>query len=274
MLEWCDGLPGFKSSHAMDSLFVAQGYLGELGEIDRDALFWLALDVTYWYWVDDRTDESLLNPRSDVDWETLFVDLGGGFANGRVPESDFVCRLGRGLAMRGACKADMDWWLQSTRSTLAAFRFGEEISRGQRMPSFAEYLEVGSWSSTVRNILAAASVIFEMRWASRRTDPLLMDLERYLGLVARLENDVYGFEKERREGCFANAVLLLERVMSTNAAAAFVDEQRQAYEMLLVRRLKELKLDDPVARFITNVLAAHRAWYSLRPRRYVADQPR
>ncbi len=268
MLSWTGELPGFKESHAVDSLFVAQRYMGERATSDREALLWLALDVTFWYWVDDQTDESLHLPVGKVDWRALFSDIEGGLRSSSTPESLYLSRLGQSLLEFGGDQAGYEWWLQSAASTLAAFRAGEHISRTKTMPTFVEYLEVGSWSSTVRNILATASVLYRMDWVARRAGPNMSDLERYLGLVARLENDAYGFEKERKEGCFANAVLLMEQFMPTATARAFVEAQKQAYEALLLKGLQALPAEDSFVRFVNAVLEAHRAWYQMRPARY------
>ena len=270
MVGWLGDLPGFKRSHASDSLFVAEGYLGARANTDKDQLFLLALDVTYWYWIDDRTDESLDKPTSGVDWERLFaaIDHAGAIVHPVTPEADFLSRLSAELAAVAPSPVDHAWWLTSAERTLRAFHQGERISRGRLTPILAEYLETGSWSSTIRNILSTASILYRMDWANRRRDTRLMDLERYLALIARLENDAYGFEKERREGCFANAVLLMERHLPTQAAKKFIDEQREAYEALLGQGLASLAPDDPFAVLANGFLEAHRKWYGHRPERY------
>lgn len=266
MLDWTKDYPGFEPDHAVDSLFVAERYMGADAYTDKEALFWLAIDVTYWYWVDDRTDQSLHQDVGNVNWISLFQDLQEGVERGSTPEAEYVVRLARALRARSETEADYAWWFKTMLATLAAFRSGEQISRARSMPALVEYLEVGSWSSTVRNILATASILFRMKWASRRADSTLADMERYLGLIARLENDAYGFEKERREGCFANAVLLMEQFTPT--AKDFIDRQRIAYEELLLSRVEMLPPDDSFRRFTGNVLSSHRAWYQMRPERY------
>jgi hypothetical protein len=268
VVDWMDGIPDFKRGHASDSLFVAEGYLGDRKASDKDELFLLTLDVTFWYWIDDRTDESLHEQRSRVDWAALFASIDAGLAQPSTPEAVYLARMAAEIERRSPTRMDFDWWLTSATNTLRAFHAGEQISRTRHAPDFVDYLETGSWSSTVRNILATMSILYRMNWVNRRQNPDLADLERYLGLVARLENDAYGFEKERREGCLANAVLLVESYMTTARAAEFVVAQKAAYESLLGRGLARLSPADPFVQFTSAVLEAHRQWYHRRPPRY------
>jgi hypothetical protein len=269
LLDWADTecVPDFRRDHARDGLFVAERYLDNKMTEDKEKLFLLALDVTFWFWMDDRVDENLLRS-SIVDWDLLFRSLQGSAPVNATPEGKFLSRLGAELATRAESRIDHDWWLLSAAESLEGFREEEVAARGGPLPSLVEYLENGARSMPMSNILATASSLYSMNVATRRRDSNFAKLERCLCLFTRLENDLHGFEKERRERSPTNAVLLMEQFMPVERAMEFVLKQKHGYGMLLHSLLAAMTPGDQFVRFVRSTVAAHEEWYGQMPDRY------
>jgi hypothetical protein len=271
LLEWAEveSVPHFKRNHARDGLFSAERYLDSHTKEDKDRLFLLSLDVTFWFWMDDRVDEHLRAGSSLVDWDRLLATVMEDTAAGSTTaEGRFLGRLGMKLAECAKSKEDYDWWKVSAAESLKGFRREESAARGQPLPSLVEYLESGAWSMPLANITATASLLYDMNVARRRHDPQFASIERYLCLFARLENDLHSFEKERREKSPTNSVLLMEQVMPLGVARDFVLTQKQGYRSLLDHGLETLPPEDKFVRFVKALLLAHEQWYGQRPERY------
>lgn len=271
LLRWAEAqaLPDFKIGHARDGLFVAERYIrGVQDSEDADKLFLMALDVTFWFWMDDRCDEHLSH-ESAVYWEELLSSL----KNDRLwtrptPEARFLDWLGSQMSARALSKIDYNWWGESLSYSLLGFRKEETIGRGAPLPTLIEYLENGAWSMPMSNIIATASILYDMKVAERRKDPFFVNLERYLCTFTRLENDLHGFEKERKEGSPTNSVLLMEQWMPTHQAKDFVLEQKKGFGTLLQKSLESLDPSDRFVQFARATLSAHEEWYGDLPDRY------
>jgi hypothetical protein len=164
--------------------------------------------------------------------------------------------------------------LASAAESLRGFREEETTARGASLPSLVEYLETGGWSMPMPNVIATASCLYHLDVVNRRRDYRVVDLERYLSAYTRLENDLEGIEKERREQSPSNAVLLMERYMSNEQAKEFVLRQKQGYVMLVNQGLHALGPEDPLGRFMRATMTAHEKWYGHTPDRYDAAQRR
>jgi hypothetical protein len=270
ILEWAEAesMPHFKENHARDGLFSAERYLDEKTKADKEKLFFLALDVTFWFWMDDRVDEHLTMEHGVVDWDRVLGYLQGDASADATAEGRFLGYLSAGLARHVESKMDHDWWLASAAASIRGFREEEAIARGRPLPSLVEYLENGAWSMPLANIVATASILYHMNVANRRREPHFARIERNLCLFARLENDLHGFEKERRERSPTNSVLLMEQFMPIDRAKSFILRQKQGYRSLLQQDLSTLALEDPFVEFVTAMLTAHDQWYGQRPERY------
>jgi hypothetical protein len=120
----------------------------------------------------------------------------------------------------------------------------------------------------VPNLIATVSLLYGLDMARRReAEREVAALERSLSLVARLENDLLGVEKERKEQGVANAVLLMERYAPPAQAREFIEREKRAYERRLEEVLQVLGPRDPLVRLARAMLASHRRYYQARPER-------
>lgn len=270
ILAWSEarGIPALREDHATDGLFCADGYLDTIAKEDRDRLFLMALDVTFWFWIDDRIDQNLTKPESLVKWDLLFESLNGRAAPDATEESTFLHQLGAELLPRAKARVDYDWWISSAIHSLRGFREEELIARGDPPPTLVEYLETGAWSMPMPNVVATGSLLCHLDIADRRRDLTIASMDRYLSAYSRLENDLAGVEKERLEKSPSNAVLLMERYMPNVKAREFVLELKKGYAALVHRCLITLPADDPLGRFIRATMEIHSQWYGAIPDRY------
>lgn len=268
VLEWCKGIPEFEPLLATGGAYLAISYLRNQAELDEGRLLPLALAVSFWTWLDDRSDRHIDAPV--VVWEDMIA-----VAQGRLepvapctPEVEFLFKLSRMLKQQARTSADYHWWQATAVSVLKAFIREEEVSRSGQPLSYAEYLAVGAQSITVDNLAAASSLVGGLGLAGRILQPGLEQGIRYLCTVARLENDLVSYEKDRRERCLANATLVMERFMPLQQAVVFVTAERRAYEELLKGVFTRLEPEDPFIQLARNMLDGHAQFYELCRARY------
>ncbi len=270
LTTWGKDVPHFKVSHAIDGLFITQGYLEEKAHTDHDQLFALALTLTFWFWLDDRSDDNLKTDRP-LDWPALLLSLGSMTHEvpWAAPESLEVSVLNKLAShMRGMTesKKDYEWWLASLGYTVRNLLIEERISRAHSKVSYADYLEIGLWTSAVPNLMATTSLLYKHDIATRREGHEVAQIERMLSIVARLENDTFGVEKERGEGT-TNALLILEAITTQEKARAFVEDDKRSYERRLREAMRSLGPSDPIVKLASAMLASHRKYYEARPTR-------
>jgi hypothetical protein len=257
--EWTAWVPDFEPSYAHIGLFTARHYLGRAAQ-DEERLFWLALVIVYWLWVDDRSDGRL--SEQTTDWAHLVRVLEGGSAipSAPVPELDFLLRVERGLGPLAQSSADVEAWRLSAARVLDALRREEEASRQRRLVAYAEYLEVGGRSIAVGNMAAAAALLLGLPLARLRADFRVHEVERHFCAAARLENDLFSEQRDRREGGTANALLILEAWMG-GSGRGFITSELGAYRRLLEEALAALGLEHAFGRLIRRAVAGHAAVY-------------
>jgi hypothetical protein len=259
LAAWGRSLPEFSSSHAVLGAFFGSRYLGE--QVDEERAFLLGLLFSFWFWLDDRSDGHLEVPV--VGWEALLavVREKPGQDSRNTPEGDFWCSLSQRMRLQASDPADYLWWRATAASSISAFAQEEWISISGQKPGYGEYLAVATASTTVENLVAGASLLGGLGLGARHREPLVAQALHYLCTVARLENDLHGHVRERKEGSLANAVLLLEHLMPLEQAAAFITAQLQDYKMLLGGALAELGAEDPFTVLAHNILACHASFY-------------
>lgn len=263
ILDWSRHLPEFTSSHAVLGAHFAPRYLGERLAEDEERLFLLGLTFSFWFWLDDRSDLHLDAPV--VDWQALIAvaQEWPAAAAARTPELYFLGELGRRLEQQAQTPIDHAWWRATMASVLESFAREEQLSRSAQPLSYAEYLVVGAASSTVENLLASASLLGGLGLASRHAEPDVARALRYLCTLTRLENDLHSYEKERQEGCLANAVHIMERFMPVRQALQFIAAEQQAYNELLEGVLEGLEPEDPLVWLVRNARASHTGYYAI-----------
>src|SRR5262249_48904475 len=147
---------------------------------------------------------------------SILTAIAGGAAD--TPESQGFVALRRAILSRvGAEAPALHLWLETAARTVEAWQRGDMLSRGECDMSYSEYVENGGHSPAVPHITATAALLHGFDVASRLEDAVVARLVRNLSIAARLHNDLVSVEKERAEGCRANAVVLLERFRPLDA---------------------------------------------------------
>ncbi|MEZ4294979.1 MAG: terpene synthase family protein [Polyangiaceae bacterium] len=276
MMSWGADLADFEEHHAADGLYIARSAM--LDPSKTDDLYLAALNTSFTFWIDDRSDKSLSQTSSPVDWDSLLSVTSGrespesASAAGGSSEMRFLCNLAEQMRSRtGGRSADYIFWRSSVDTVLRGMRFEEQTSRGSAPPSYSEYVEAGAASIAIWTVLAGLYIVNDLSRSARFGDPWLEKMERCLGMSQRLMNDLFSAEKERREagsGCVCNSVLLLEGVMDPQQARRFVDEQVKGYDRLIRQCLTALGPEDPYARMVIPMLTCIDEWYGKAPVRY------
>lgn len=276
ILEWGRPVLGFKRSHAVDGLTCVQGYVDGLDDMrgqfvpgmgapDRHGFFLFALDLAWSFWLDDCFDAHIASGGALVDVEAL---IKAGEGEPTTPEGNGYDLLRKELTKRSPSDAERRLWLDSGAHLFRAWRAEELLSSKELPMSYSEYIENGVGSSVVPQILATVSVIYKLDMPSRVGDRHFDRLVRNLSIISRLQNDYYSAEKERREGCRANAVLLLEAFMPPEKASAFVVEERAGYERMLQEDMDAMGADDAFCRLAKVMIASQERLYCTPRERY------
>jgi hypothetical protein len=268
MMEWAKPIPRFRPEHASLALFCSTVYLQGVCEADADQRMLFALNSAYWWWLDDLIDENIESSSYRVPWEALVHATRRGLPPGEGSfEVEYLRRLSDEFRRRASSDDEHRWWLASSLGTLGGFRESDENSRARRIITYAEHLEGGFWSTSIVQVMATASLLFGLGFGARTLlEPTL--IERLQATIGRLENDLHSVERGRREGCLANAVLIMEEVLPAAEARTFVAAQIDGYGRRLATALKPLGDDHPVRRLSNSLLAAHRRYYGEKPARY------
>lgn len=276
LLAWGEPIPGFKPAHAVDGLTVVQGYLQGvddprggriegLGMRDEDSLFLVALDLTWTFWQDDCFDGALLSSSEPVD---LAAALRALTEPPSTPAGIGLFHLRKRFAEAARSPDDYQLFLDTAAAVLRAWHVEERWARESTTPSYTAYMENGIDSTTIPHVLAAISLVYGLDMPARLSNPPFQGLIRHLALSSRLQNDLLGIERDRREGSPANAVLITERFMTAQLAHGFVADQRLAHERLLAQHSRELGVDDPFARLALAMLASQEQFYLTPRERY------
>ena len=201
MLEWWKGVPQFKHRHAVDSVYLARGYLEWQGTPDEEAAFWLAISHCVWWWLDERGEHPTAEA-GPLDWSALVAEAEGA-APGRAEvlpatpataamaatnDAQVLRRVIEGMAGQARAEVDFTWWRTTISKTIQAFQKTEALVQSET--SFVEYLDLALWNSSIRNLLASTSLLCDLELATRRSEPRVLALESALCLDARLENDL------------------------------------------------------------------------------------
>ena len=276
LLAWGAPVPGFKPAHASDGLAVVQGYLygvrdtnggwvAGLGVPDEDQLYLVALDLTWTFWQDDCFDSTLRSSSEPVD---LAAALRALTEEPTTAPGVGLYHLRKSFHRAGGSTRDYQLFLDTAAAVLRAWQLEERWARDGATPAYTSYMENGVDSTTVPHVLAAISLVYGLDMPARLTNPAFQGLVRHLALGSRLQNDLLGIERDRREGSTANAVLVSERYMGAEEARRFVSEQRQAHEQLLRHYSEALGADDPFARLAWAMIASQEQFYLTPRERY------
>jgi len=152
-------------------------------------------------------------------------------------------------------------WLETAVEMFRSWHEDESLSRGERQWSYAEYLHNGERSIAVLHFMATVSLVFGLDLHERMHDEAFRRMLRHLSLAGRLVNDLAGVEADRAAGERANAVLLLEGVLSPEQARAFVAAERDGYKRLLARDLEGLGAEDVFAALARMTLSTMEKYY-------------
>ncbi len=273
VVDWAAEFVDFETHHAADGLYIAQECRFDGLPVDPEAVFQIAIVISFWFWFDDRSDKFLREATTPVAWADLFAfaddPLHG--RGGDTPEERYFRRMSASLAAHAKDPAEHRWWAMQSVRVLRAMHAEELVSRAGTAPSFAEALENGGDSTTLMSIMSSGYLAYGMNRPARYDDPRLANVERYMLLSQRLLNDLYSAEKERREGHAgrpSNLVLMMEQHLSPSAARAFAEHQRQGYERLMQQNLELLGPQDPFAAMTQTTMRCIHRWYEAGPLRY------
>ncbi|HEY8378510.1 MAG TPA: terpene synthase family protein [Nannocystis sp.] len=276
LMAWAAEFEDFAVHHAADGLYIAQECRTEDLPEDREAVFLIAIVIAFWFWFDDRSDKFLREQTSPVDWEALsaFAQDPLHGRGGDTPEERYFRRMSAALAARAGTPEEHRWWAIQSVRVIEAMHAEEVVSRRGEAPSFVECLENGGDSTTLMSIMSSGYLAYGMNRPARHGDVRLANVERYMLLSQRLLNDLYSFEKERKEGHAgrpSNLVLMMEKLMPTPQARAFCEEQRRGYERLMQHNIELLGPDDPFGKMTAATMRCISRWYEIGPLRYTED---
>jgi len=265
-------LPDLKRSQAREAIVLANGYLPGLeASSARDLLAW---DLTLLFWLDDRSDLQTDGLPTSVQWVPLLWMLDHDL-HATTPESAAFVRLRERLDAHTRARASLKLWSSTAAQTFRSWAREAQHSAGLRPLTYLQYLENGISSSAVPHILATLALLLPLKLnlTQRLQDHRAHPIVRNLALASRLENDLFSIDKERLEGCQANAVLLLEQEMEPAQACAVVQTHLAVCRKELKNQLAELPAGDPIAGLVHGMIDAHRDWYLGASQRYSQATP-
>ena len=271
LLVWGRDLEGFKSEHASNALLVVQGYVEGVQlpdaprvrgigsqDIERFSLF--AKDLTWTFWLDEWFDSAERGANEFLDVDAVVRAIHGGEV--RTPESAGFAALARSFAEYSRFGPEYELWKSTAEAAVRAWGVEERLSRGALRLTYDDYVRNGVNSTAVPHIVATASLLYGFRMAVRVAEERVGRLVRNLSISCRLHNDLYSVEKERREGCLANAVLLRESSHPNENQHGFVAEELSIYERRIREDVAALGEGDPFGTLATIMPATHQVLYT------------
>ncbi len=272
MLDWASDIEEFERHHAVDGLFLAEGFSHPPFAGDKEGLFIVALDMSFWIWIDDRSDTSKVN-NSHIDWANVIslMERTSTIPKCANQEDIFFLRLSDAVKSRARTPADYDYWLHTMSQSARSMYFELQNNGGSSSPSFLECLEHGIHTTTIRNLIATTSLVYKLSRVARSDDSLLNDLERFFCMQQRMLNDLKSSRKERFEGesgKTTNLLLVMERILGSQEAVVFIEHNIHGLENLISLISDRLGHNDPFVCLIENSKKNIQEWYSLNPTRY------
>jgi hypothetical protein len=275
LLGWGRALDGFAPEHAENALSVVQGYMdgvgGEtggwidgIGIKDPDKLRLFAMDLTWTFWLDEFFDGR--GDKAYADLDSIVRAILDGPAT--TPEARGFYELRSQFGEYAQAKADYRLWQDTAVAAVTSWTLEERLTKGLVTTSYAEYLENGVNSTAVPHIVATASLLYGFKMAARLGEEPVRRLVRDLSISCRLHNDLFSAQKERDEGCMANAVLLLDRLLPGVQAHVFVADELKGYERMLGADIEALGGADPFSRLARIMPESHRVLYTASRGRY------
>lgn len=275
VLRWGRDIAGFSASHAIDGLTCVQGYVNGvmsegrwvpgIGVDDRKKLRLYALDISWLLWMDDvfdKRDGGML-----VDLESIIRAIDGPPT---TPEATGLYYLRKSFESLAANEVDYKFWLDTAAATVTAWSTEERLTRKELTMSYSEYLENSVDGFAVPHIVATANLIYGYNMASRRTDVTIRRIIRNISISSRLLNDLVSIEKERREGCLANACILMERLISSEQSRKFIEDELASYMRMLNTDIAVLGEQDPFSILARVLSETHRLFHTTPRERYAA----
>lgn len=275
-LKWVrniDGIVEFDREQASISVFVAQRWHLDTRQEDDEATFLIALTITFWNWLDDRSDKHLQDETTLIDWKRLI-----GITEGNIvldiptsPEEIFLLHLCELIKQKAATEEEFHGWLRAFTPVLRGMQFEEQVARQGIAPSFVESLEYGVFSITALSVLSTFYLVNKMDRHMQNNNFVLSHLEHCFCGHQRILNDIKSADRERREGnggYVSNLVLLLEKSLSPVLAQEFVLQQVYGYERLIVTNIEILGADNPFSQLIKRLFEITLEIYKSRFERY------
>lgn len=117
-LEWIQKIGGvveFEQEQAAISVFVAKRWRLDTKPEDDEATFLIALTITFWNWLDDRSDKHLQDETTLVNWERLIGITEGDIVLNlpTTPEETFLLHLCEAMKQKAATEEEFHWWLRA-----------------------------------------------------------------------------------------------------------------------------------------------------------------
>jgi hypothetical protein len=276
VLQWFVEDSGFERHHAVDGVVLAEVFRPNERPSTSQTLYVLGLDIAWWFWVDDRSDKRVQRGPDPVDFARLMAfaerKLGAGDANA-LEERSFV-RLSNTMKQNALSDGEHAWWLATASRVFSGMLFEQQRTADCQRSSYSECIEYGLRSTAVPNILATASLAYDLRRFAHPNAIALNELDRLVFVFNRLLNDLYSADVERTEGLSGrsgNTVLEMEQYLSPKAARAFVTAQASAYEQIVYRAAEAIGPEEPLVSLAQHAVRTISGWYNARPLRYVVS---
>lgn len=261
---WGSNLPEFQPSHASDAFALCSGYLEGFGNID--GILPLTQDLAFLLWLDDLSDRDHAATTTLMLWLNL-IEVLEGKRLPQTPPEKLLHGFSNDMAAHAASEADHRLWVSTLINTILSWQLEAHLSAGDVTLSFMEYLAQGEASSAIPHLMATVSLLYHLEMPQQMQRPLFRQLLRHFAWLARLENDLVSADKERREGCKANAVLLLERHLSASATA-IVQAEKEGIERLFLEDCQRIGQTHPLIVLAQSMHHAHGRWYDKQAKRY------
>lgn len=275
--EWGRALPGFMDEHAEEAV-RGGGYLlrrigpdlgdrmAHTGRDPQDATLALAFyrELALLFWLDDCNDLRLIAPEQLAAVE---ASVGSGVPCA-LPGFEGCGALRASLAALAHDRRDYLHLLDDTRRYCAALRTGPAQSASGDAWSYAEYLRNGIDSIAYANVFCCLSLLWGLDMADLRERPAFREALQLLCVIGRLQNDLHGYDRDRRAGETGNAALLLQRRHPDMPVIEFLDGELAGHLRLLRQVMAQHPFPAPWRTLFEAMVALRAQYYETSNRRY------
>ncbi|WFU54683.1 hypothetical protein QA639_34645 [Bradyrhizobium pachyrhizi] len=277
VLEWGRSLTGFADEHAVEAVRGGQYILQRIqpslrdnsartGRDPQDETLIVAFcrELALLFWLDDCNDLGLIAPEQLTAAEQA---LGLGMPC-ELPGFEGCAVLRASMATLAYDRRDYAQLLDDTRRYCAALRAGHAQAAGAERWSYAEYLHNGIDSIGYANVFCCLSLLWGLDMAILRTRPAFRQVMRLISAIGRLQNDLFGRDKDRLAGEVDNAAILLLQRYPGMPVVEFLNDELAGYTRMLHRVMAEERFPAPWGPLIEAMTAIRVQYYQTSTSRY------